>query len=167
MRIHFSHMPFFFEKKTRVRPSWVDALRVYDYSTSHERRMDGKMGQRHPPTPNVVGWVVSSRARSRFGSDDVDGCGCTYSKGFLGYERFIHRWMGWDGVGSLVSFGPVVDSPAHRGVGDPNERTSERGGREARAFDLRRKQKPREVRACAARRCVVGFVVKRRRIKKD
>jgi hypothetical protein len=30
-------------------------------------------------------------------------------------------------------------------VADPNERASERGGREARAFDLRRKQKPREV----------------------
>ena len=126
----------------------------------------------HPPRRGV-GRVVSSRARSRSVMDDVDGCGCTYSKGFLGYERFIHRWMGWDGVGSLVSFGfsssttpSVVDSTAHRGVGDPtrtNERT--RGKRSAR---VRFKKETKTSRgACDARRCVVGFVVKRRRIKKD
>ena len=118
----------------------MDALRVYDYSTSHERRMDGKMGQRHPPRRRGVGRFVEGAIAIRDGWDDVDGCGCTYSKGFLGYERFIHRWMGWDGVGSLVSFGfsssttpSVVDSTAHRGVGDPtrtNERT--RGKRSAR-----------------------------------
>jgi len=97
----------------------------------------------HPPRRGV-GRVVSSRARSRSVMDDVDGCGCTYSKGFLGYERFIHRWMGWDGVGSLVSFGfsssttpSVVDSTARtprRGGPDPNERAN--AGEEKRARSI-------------------------------
>ena len=120
---------------------------MYDYSTSHERRMDGKMGQRHPPTPSSwsgSGRFVEGAIAIRDGWDDVDGCGCTYSKGFLGYERFIHRWMGWDGVRSLVSFGfsssttpSVVDSTARtprRGGPDANERAN--AGEEKRARSI-------------------------------
>ena len=86
---------------------------VYDYSTSHERRMDGKMGQRHPPRRRGLGRFVEGAIAIRDGWDDVDGCGCTYSKEFLGYERFIHRWMGWRQVVGFVWFF-VVDDPVRR-----------------------------------------------------
>jgi len=102
---------FFFEKKTRVRPSWVDACMIIRRVTNGgwmERWAKGT----HPPRRGV-GRVVSSRARSRSVMDDVDGCGCTYSKGFLGYERFIHRWMGWRRVVGFVWFF-VVDDPVRR-----------------------------------------------------